>query len=64
VFYGRDIDTALRNLLWDFHDRGLEPAGDGLEITLEHLYTPESAHFDPRDYRLRPFNERNEEAHD
>jgi len=49
VLYGKDIDAALRNLLWDFHDRGLEPAKDGIEITLEHLYTPESAHFDPRD---------------
>jgi len=49
VFYGKDIETALRNLLWDFHDQGLEPAVDGIEITLEHLYTPESAHFDPRD---------------
>ncbi|MBT8454326.1 MAG: hypothetical protein KJO40_20350 [Deltaproteobacteria bacterium] len=53
VFYGKDIETALRNLLWDFHDRGLEPANDGIKITLEHLYTPESAHFDPLDERLR-----------
>ena len=49
VLYGKDIETALRNLLWDFSDQGLEPAVDGIEITLEHLYTPESAHFDPRD---------------
>ena len=49
VLYGKDIDAALRNLLWDFSDQGLEPAVDGIEITLEHLYTPESAHFDPRD---------------
>jgi hypothetical protein len=49
VLYGKDIDAALRNLLWDFRDRGLEPAKDDIEITLEHLYTPESAHFDPRD---------------
>ncbi len=49
VLHGKDIETALRNLLWDFRDRGLEPAEDGIEITLEHLYTPESAHFDPRD---------------
>jgi hypothetical protein len=49
VFYGKDIETALRNLRWDFYDRGLDPAKDGIEITLEHLHTPESAHFDPLD---------------
>lgn len=44
-----DLRTTLEHLVRDFRDRGLEPAEDGIEITLGTIYFDESAHFDPRD---------------
>ena len=44
-----DIRITLERLLRDFRDQGLEPAEDGIEITLGTIYFDESAHFDPRD---------------
>ena len=43
-----DIRITLEHLLRDFRDQGLEPAEDGIEITLETIYFDESAHFGPR----------------
>ena len=41
--------STLEHLLRDFRDQGLEPAEDGIEITLGTIDFDESAHFDPRD---------------
>ena len=43
-----DIRITLERLLRDFRDQGLEPAEDGIEITLGTIYFDESVHFDPR----------------
>ena len=44
-----DIRITLGHLLRDFRAQGLEPAQDGIEITLGTIDFDESAHFDPRD---------------
>jgi hypothetical protein len=44
-----DIRITLEHLLRDFRDQGLDPAEDGIEITLGTIHFNESAHFDPRD---------------
>ena len=44
-----DIRITLERLLWDFRKQGLEPAEDGIEITLSAIHVDESAHFDPQD---------------
>ena len=48
VFDGGDIRITLERLLRDFRDQGLDPAEDGIEITLGTIYFDESVHFDPR----------------
>ena len=49
-----DIRTTLEHLVRDFRDQGLEPAEDGIEITLGTIYFDEAAHFDPRDEATAP----------
>jgi hypothetical protein len=49
-----DIRITLEHLLRDFRDQGLEPAEDGIEITLGTIYFDESAHFGPRDEATVP----------